>query len=473
LQFALAIAAAGGLLGVAGGVWLGQGLSALYVRFYRFPFLLYEIDPRIALWALALSLAAASAGTLHSVYRTASQPPAEAMRPEPPGLYRRTLIERLGLGARLSEPTRMIVRNISRRPVRALLTSIGVAASYSILALGLFFQDSIDYMIDVQFGLTERQSISVTFVRPTSRRALHELERLPGVFQGEPYRTVPVRFRNGWRTYRTGIQGVTPGARLNRVLDAELRAVELPEEGLILTDYLAGLLDVRPGETITAEILEGARPVREIPVAGVVSQFLGVSGYMRIEALNRLMREGGALSGVYLGVDSSFEEEIYRELENMPGVAGTQVRRKALRSLRETMGEQILLFAAIATALAAAIAFGVIYNSARIALSERGRDLASLRVLGFTRGEVTRILLGELGLLTLVGLPAGVAMARTLGEIFILTWQTDLFRVPLVISSRTYSYAALIVLLCAAVSAWIVRRRIDRLHLVEALKTRE
>jgi putative ABC transport system permease protein len=185
------------------------------------------------------------------------------------------------------------------------------------------------------------------------------------------------------------------------------------------------------------------------------------------------MREGRALSGAYLEIDPAYEAELYRELEDMPRVAGARVQRKALKSLKETMGEQILIFAAVATALAGAIAFGVIYNSARVALSERGRDLASLRVLGFTRGEAAHILLGELGLLTLAGLPLGVLMGRVLGEAFVLSWQSELFRVPLVISSRTYSYAGLIVVACAVVSAWIVRRRINRLDLVEALKTRE
>ena len=473
LEFASVIACLGVLIGFAGGIWLGQGLSAMYTRYYRFPYLLYELDPLIAFWALALSLAAAFAGTLYSVYKAASQPPAEAMRPEPPGLYRRTLFERLGLGGRIGEPTRMILRNIERRPVRALLTSVGVAASYAILVLGLIFQDSIDYMMDVQFRLTQRQDLSVVFTQPTSQRALYNLERTPGVLYGEPYRAVPVRFRNGRRLYRTLIQGVAPGGRLYRVLDADLAVVDLPAEGLVMTDYLADLLDLRIGDLVTAEILEGARPVREVPLVGVVNQFLGVSGYMRLEALNRLMREGRALSGAYLAVDRRFEQDIYRKLEDTPRVAGTTVQTRALESLKETMAEQILMFAAVATALAAAIAFGVIYNSARVALSERGRDLASLRVLGFTRGEASHILLGELALLTLIGLPLGAAMGRVLSELFIMTWQTDIFRVPLVLSSRTYSYAGLIVVACAAVSAWIVRRRINRLDLVGALKTRE
>ncbi|MEZ5392029.1 MAG: ABC transporter permease [Bryobacterales bacterium] len=473
LEFASIIACIGVALGFVGGIWLGEGLSGLYAEFYRFPFLLYELDPSIALWALALSLAAAFAGTLYSVYKAASQAPAEAMRPEPPGNFRRTFVERLGLGDRVSEATRMILRNVERRPMRALLTSVGVAASYSILVLGLIFQDSIDYMLDVQFRLTERQDMTVSFTKPTSRRSLYDLEQMPGVFYGEPYRAVPVRFRNGRRTYRTIIQGYEPGGRLYRTLDANLQVAQLPSKGLVMTDYLANLLGLEVGDVVTTEILEGERPVREVPLAGVVSQFLGVSGYMDIVALNRLMHEGRALSGVYLAVDPLYEKELYRRLENMPRVAGTQVQRKALRSLKDTMGEQILMFAAVATALAGAIAFGVIYNSARVALSERGRDLASLRVLGFTRAEASHILLGELALLTLLGLPLGVAMGRVLAGAFVQTWQSELFRVPLVISTRTYSYAGLIVLACAAVSAWIVRRRINHLDLIEALKTRE
>jgi putative ABC transport system permease protein len=471
-QLVAAIAAGGLAVGAMVGLWLGRGLSNMYVEVYRFPYLQYELDPQIFLQAVGITLGAAFTGTLYALRRAALQPPAEAMRPEPPARYRRTWLERKGFGKLLSEPGRIIWRSLRRRPGKAISTSIGIASAYAILMTGLFFQDSLDYMMDVQFHLTERDDITVSFVEPTSRRAVFDLLRIPGVQQAETFRAVPVRMRFQQRTYRTLIHGVEPDGWLYRVLDSRLRRVRMPEEGLLLTDYLAELLGARPGDEITVEILEGARPVRQIPLAGTSSQFLGVSGTMHVNALNRLMLEGNAISGAYLLIDRAQENQVYAELKEMPRVAGAEVKRKAVESLNETMGEQILIFAAIATLLAATIAFGVVYNSARIALSERARELASLRVLGYTRGEASFILLGELAVLTVAALPLGMLLGRLLCGLFILTWQTDLFRLPLVLEPRTYSYAALVVLVCSVVSGLIVRHRIDHLDLVGVLKTR-
>ena len=473
LQFVGVIAFAGVLLGIVGGVWLGQGLTDMYAGFYRFPYMLYRLQPSIVSWAALISLGASFVGTIAAVRRAALQPPAEAMRPEPPERYGKTLLERIGLGRLFTEPMRMIARNIERRPIKALMTATGIAAAYAILVMGLFFRDSIDYMIDVQFWLAQRDDIQVTFVEPTSYDAMLNLRRMPGVDYAEGFRAVPVRLRVGHRTYRTSIMGLPPNSDLHRTLNTRLEPVEPPSEGLVLTDYLAELLGAEIGDPVVVEVLEGSRPVRTAPLAGTISQFLGVSGYMSLEALNRFMREGRALSGVYLSVDRDYEERIYAKIKDMPRVAGTEIKHKAIASLQDTMAEQILIFAGITTLLAGTIAFGVVYNSARITLSERGRELASLRVLGFTRGEAAFILLGELGIITLAALPLGMLMGSVMCHYFILTWQTDLFRIPLVLEPRTYAYAALVIIVCSIFSALIVRQRVKHLDLVGVLKTRE
>lgn len=473
LQFVAVIALVGMAMGVALGVWMGQGMGKMYVEFYRFPYMLYRLQPHIVGWATLVSLGASFVGTIWAVRRAVREPPAEAMRPEPPAKYSRTLIERIGLGRLLSEPSRMIVRNLQRRPVKALLTALGISASFAILVMGLFFRDSIAYMIDVQFRLAQRDDISVTFVEPTSRRALLNLQRLPGVEYAEGFRALPVRLKVGHRSYRTSIIGLAPGGDLFRTLNAELKPVEPPPEGLVLTDYLADLLHARPGDLVTVEVLEGARPVRQTPLAAVTSQFLGVSGYMNLDALNRFMREGHALSGAYIAVDQEHEAEIYQAIKEMPRVAGTEIKDRAIASLQETMAQQILIFAFATTLLAGTITFGVVYNSARIALSERSREMASLRVLGFTRGEVSFILLGELAVLTIAALPLGMALGWVMSNGFVQTMRTDLFRIPLVLEPRTYAYAALVVLVCSLISGIVVRRRINDLDLVGVLKTRE
>ncbi len=471
LVFLIVLAGVAG--GTAGGVWLGRWMGNIYMEFYRFPFLKYELQPGVVAIATVVSMAAALLGTLDSVRRASMLPPAEAMNPEPPASYKETLIERLGIKHLLSQPSRMIIRHIGRRPVKSALTVTGIALACSIMMVGSFQGDAVDFMVDVQFGLSQREDLAVTFVEPLSSRALYELESIEGIEYGEPFRIVPVNLRFRHHSYRTAIQGLNTGGDLQRLLDADLKLVEIPPSGILLNDHLAKILGVQEGDILTVEVLEGSRPVLNIPVTALVRQYMGVSAYMDLHALNRLMREGNVISGVYLAADSAFQNDIFTKLKNMPQIAGTEIREKAITNFYDTMGETILIFTFINTILAGIIAFGVVYNSTRIALSERSRELASMRVLGFTKGEISYILLGELGMLTLVAIPFGFIIGRGLCVFIAESLETDIFRVPLILEANTYAFAAVVVFVSACVSALIVRNRLHHLDLIAVLKTKE
>lgn len=473
LRFVLVIVAAGALLGVALGIWLGHGLSTLYTDFYKFPYLHFRVGPAVLATAVLISAAAAAAGTVQAVRAAVRLPPAEAMSPEPPPVYRETVLERAGVKRWLSQPARMILRHLTRRPLKAALATLGIAMAVAVMMVGNFQGDAIDYMVNVQFGLAQRDDLTVTFNEPAARRALFELAALPGVERAEPFRGVPVRLRSGHREYRTVIQGVEPEGTIYRLLDSDLRTVALPEGGLLVTEYIARRLRLAPGDRVAYELLEGRRTSGEVPVAGVVSQFIGAAVYMRLEALNELLREGPAISGAFLAVDPPRLPRLLDRLNDSPAVAGILRRTVAIESFLETMAETILVFAFINTLLATTIAFGVVYNSARIALSERSRELASLRVLGFSRGEISYILLGELGLLTLAALPVGFLVGYGICAYIARSIESELYRVPLVLEPSTYAVAATTVMASAVVSGLIVWRRLGALDLVGVLKTRE
>ena len=459
--------------GIGAGVWLGEGLSRMYMQFYRFPFLEYKLNPAIVLEAFVISMSAATAGTVYSIWKASRIPPAEAMRPEPPAVYRETLVERLGFNRLFSAPTKMIARNIERRPLKAALSILGISLACAILLMSRLFADAVDFMMDVHFNLSQREDMMVAFTEPTSRKAMLELGSMPGIKYAEPYRLVPARFRYRHISYRTSIIGIETGSDLYRPLDENLKPVTMPPEGIVLTDHLGKILGIKIGDILTVEVLEGGRPVRHVPVAGMVSQYIGLSGYMDLSALNRLMQEGHAISGVYMAADQRFLPVIYKQLYEMPRVAGTEVRRQALKNFRETMNRQMLVFTFIVTILSATIAFGVVYNSSRISLSERSRELASLRVLGFTKAEISYILLGELGFLTMAAILPGFLIGLGLAAYLIANLQTDLFRVPLIVEPRTYAFSATVVLISALISGIIVWRRLDHLDLIAVLKTKE
>jgi putative ABC transport system permease protein len=293
------------------------------------------------------------------------------------------------------------------------------------------------------------------------------------VEHAEGFRTVAAKLQFAHRSYRTAVHGVEPEGSLMRLLDTELQPIRLPPEGVVLTDYLAEILRIQPGDMLTIEVLEGNRPMVQVPVAGTARQYLGVNGYMQREALNRLLKEGDALTGALLSVDARYQREVYAELKDMPRIAGVVEQASAIQAFYDTLAETILFFAFISTLLGATISFGVVYNSMRIALSERNRELASLRVLGFERGEVAYVLLGELGLLTLVAIPLGLLIGYGLCAYLAFQFDTDLYRIPLVLGLKVYALAALTVIVCALISGWMIWRNLAHLDMVAVLKTKE
>jgi putative ABC transport system permease protein len=459
--------------GIVTGIWFGKMLGGIYMAVYRFPSLLYTVHPGVIVAAVAISIVSALVGTVHSLWRAAKQPPAEAMRPEPPAQYRVTLLEKTGIGRLLTQPSRIIVRNIERKPIRTFLSMMGIAVACATMISSGFFKDSVDFMVNVQFVLSQKEDMTVAFTEPTSRRALYELKELPGVHHAETFRTVPVRLKYAARSHRTVINGIEPHSRLHLLLDTDLRVVSLPSSGIVLTDHLGAMLGVKAGDLVTVEVLEGSKPVRQVPVVALVKLYLGVMGYMDITALNRLLGEGDTISGAHLVTDPLVSEKLYRSFIHMPRVSGTMLRRNEIRNFHDVQAKGMLFFTFIATLMACSIAFGVVYNSARIAFSERSRELSSLRVLGYTRGEISYILLGELGIITLAAIPLGFFIGYWLCAYIAQALASDLFRVALIIKPRTFSLAAAVVLASASVSGLIVRHKLDHLDLVEVLKTRE
>lgn len=472
-KFVLGIAAVGILLGWIGGYWLGLVNTRIYAEFYRFPFLVFDPGPRPFLVAALISVGAAMLGTLGAVRRIASMPPADAMRPPAPPMFRRTRLARVPLLRALDQPTRIVLRQIGRWPLRAMTTSLGIGMAVAVLVTSFQWLDAIDHLVDVYFLQAQNQDVTVGFSTPRSGVIERDVARLPGVLTTEPMRVVPAKLRHGPREERESLQGVPPVQALHQVWDASGRALTLPPEGLVISTMLAELLDVRPGDHITVEVLEGRRPVFELPVAATFETYIGSPAYIDIHALNRLMLEQDAVSAVHLRIDSSRLGDFFRRLKEIPRVSSMTLKSAAVTTFHETLAETLLIFISFFVVFSCTLAFGVTYNAARIALSERGRELATLRVLGFTRAEISYILLGEVALLTCIALPAGCAMGYGLSALMLGAFKTELYRIPLALEVDTFGWSVLIGGTATIVSAFIVRRRLDRLDLIAVLKTRE
>ncbi len=473
IKWALLVGLLGGVLGVIAGAWMGAGMTEMYTQFFHFPILVFDLDPRLIVMGLAVSLIAAVLGATLAVRSAVQLPPAEAMRPAAPTRFGKSLLERLGLGRWLSQPARMIARNMQRQPTRTLVSIMGISSGAALMVAGNFSFDGVERLMDLQFNRQQRFDIQVSFVEPMSRDALFELQGFEGVLHAEPFRSTPIRLKNQNHSRYGAIIGVEPSSELFQLVDPSGEATRLPPQGLILSSKLAEILQVEVDDNVRIEVLEGARPVWQLPVASVVEEYMGTNAYLDAASLHRLLREGESLSGAYLRIDPNESDQLFAKLKSTPGIAGVYLKSAALNSFDETMSAMIGKIRFVNVLFAALITLGVVYNTAPVSLSERSRELASLRVVGFRRAEISYVLLGELAIVTLIAVPVGLFLGYQLSALTVHAYDTEVYRLPLVISSRTYAYAAITVLVSAALSGLIVRRKLDRLDLIGVLKSRE
>lgn len=463
----------GTALGTGLGAWAADGLANLYMEYFRFPEMSFRLQPRVVVLGIALAGAAAALGTWRAVRDAVSLPPAAAMRPPAPERFHQGWLERSRLGRRLGQPSRIILRNLARHPLKAGLSVLGIALSVALLLVGSYQFSAVDHLIDIQYRLVQKADIQLVFTEPTPERSLAELRHQPGVHFAEGYRSVPVRLINGRADYRTAILGTDAEPRLRHLIDDRLQTIRLPPEGLVMTDFLARRLDLRPGDRLQVEVLEGERRTVSTQLDRVVAEPVGVSAYMERRALNRLMGEGPAISGAWLLTDRSLQTELFERLWEIPRIAGIGLLDRSETAIRDYIEDTMLVMMGILLLLAGCIAFAVVYNNARIAFAERARELATLRVLGFRRSEVAWILIGEIGLLTLVAIPVGWLIGTGLAWLLNQSISMDLMRLPFIMTPGTYALAALGVLLASALSMLSIARRLHRLDMVSALKTVE
>lgn len=473
LTLVLLIVALGVVIGMALGAWLGHGFMGLYAEAFRFPTLAYRLRPVLLLAAVGVAGLAAVLATLYAIRDTVRLAPAEAMRPPSPGDYKPIFLERWGLQQWLSPAARMVVRTMERRPLRTGLTIFGIAAAMAIVITGAFWRDAIAELFNSQFQQVWRGDVSLSLIEVSPARVLYDLARLPHVTAVEGTRSVAVKLLNANHQWRGAIQGKPAQPELLRVIGRGFKVLKPPTSGLLITDRLANRLQVAPGDWVRVELMEGRREVLSLQVSGVLTEIMGMNAYIERHTLNRLLREGDVVNQATLAVERGHEVELLNTLKNLPRVVGAVSKSVMRQNIEDVTARNILVFSLVLTSFATVIAIGVVYNSARIALAERAWELASLRVLGFTRAEVSTFLLGELAIEIVLATPLGMVLGYLLASGIVQLIKNEEFDFPMVISPATYAYAVIAVVVAGIVSALIVRRKIDTLDLVAVLKTRE
>jgi putative ABC transport system permease protein len=473
LKFAAVMVVTGTGAGATGGILLGLKLVRMYDLFFRFPDLQFHLDRSAVAIALGVGLAAILTGVLGAVRKAARLPPAEAMRPEPPAHYRPSLLERSGVGRHFSHSFRIALRNVERRPVQAGFTIAGLALGTALLILPNTFKAGIAEVLDFQWDVVQRQDLNLGLVEPSSIRILHELERLPGVVHVEPVRLAAVRIGFHGASRQIGLRSLDPGSMHGRAVDHQGREILPPPDGLVVSAKLAQVLGASVGDMLEVEALEGRRPLRSIRLAGLAEDFTGIAAYMDRAAINHFLGEGDIITGASLTLDTAHRAEFLHALKSIPRVSTVAIKETMRKAFRDTTAQSMGLIQTIYLTFAVIVAFGVIYNNARISLAERSRELATLRVVGMTQREVCWVIVLELLFLAIVALPLGLLLGTGFATVIVHSINTETVRLPLVFTSYTYSFAILIVSLASFLSALVVLSKLKHLDLIGALKAPE
>jgi putative ABC transport system permease protein len=473
IQLALVIAGLGVFAGLGMSELIGRGMLGLYDEVFRFNGLAYATSPWLVLASTCIAAAAAAAGTWTAIHAVVRLRPAQAMQPPTPPAYSKTLVERLGLSRFLSTGARMVVRQVERRPLRAVFTITGIALAVALQISGAFWLDAIAHIVDVQFRQVQQGDVLVNFRRPVPPTVVQDLQRLPGVIDAEPYRTEPVKVSLRGRSEDTALSGYRGNARLLRLVDEQRGAVAMPPHGVVLSGLLARELGARVGDRVRIEFRLWNRRQVDVEVVDTVQSMFGKLLYMDLDAMNRLAGDGDGVADAALQVDPAAMTAFWGAVKTAPTIASVFDKAGSLEAFSERTSKNMGVFSSILTLFAVAMAVGIIYNAARISLSERAWELASLRVLGMTRAEVSVLLLAELGAELLIALPLGALLGWGLASAMMALMASDAIDFPVVIEPSTYASAALIVLAAGVASALLVRRQIDRLDLVSVLKVRE
>lgn len=473
IEFVLVIAVFGIAIGITLGIWAGSALTELYARFYSFPLLVFSRDPNLYLVAGGTTLAAAVLGAVRAVRAAVRLAPAVAMSPPTPPAYRSLLPGRLSMTVELRKTWIIVSRHLLHWPWRTAGGVLGLALSVAVLVGSLWSVGGVDFMIDYTFNRTERQDATINFSGTKPASAAQAVERLPGVLAVEPFRALGVEIGSGHVTRRLAIIGRPVTGTLTRLLDTNLTSVSIPDAGLVLTRSLADILRVGPGDIVNVQPLEGERRSRPVYVSALVEGYLGLGAYMELGALQDMASEGNRISGVNITVDSLLQHELFAWLKQTPSLGHISMQTVALKQFRATMAQNLYVMIGVLVGLAGVIAFGVVYNFSRISLSEQGREMASLRVLGFTRAEVSTLLLAEIAVLTLLAQPLGWALGLLVAFGMVEGFSSEIFSMPFVIGPDVFAYSSLVVVTAALASGLIVRRRVDRLDMIAVLKTRE
>lgn len=473
--YSMMITVIGAILGVILGIMLSSVFSKTYAMFFNLPQEIGGYNINVIVSGLVFSLVAGAAAGLGASRGILSLNPAQSMRSEPPRVSGRIWLERwTWLWRKLDNYWRMSVRTVWRNGWRSFFTMVGVMFAAGMLIIAFFADDSMDYMLTQHFAFEKSYDYMIRFTEPIKDYEILSVSRLDGVLKAEPLLEVPVRVSFAGREEDDLLLGMRPDATLKTVFNEDGHRLVIPQDGVVMNDITAKKLGVTVGDRVMIEtrMRSGASREASLKVLGINHQMIGAGSYVSLNQANQVLGENRVVTAVMLKVDPGKAASIEKELNRMTGVSSFQSRQRELAGFEKQMGYMIY-FVVIMVSFAAILGFAIVYNSSVIGFSERQRELALLKVMGFSDREVGGLLLRETLLQSIPGVLLGLPLGRMMSQWYVAAISTDTFSFPVVVYPRTYIISGIIGVLFVLVAHWFASRGIKHIEPTELLKNND
>ncbi|MDQ2086240.1 FtsX-like permease family protein [Herbivorax sp. ANBcel31] len=474
VSYSVVIGIIGGIVGGVFGFIISDVMIMMYQDIYSLPNLESEISVVYFLMGIIISVIFSSIAGVLGARGVLKLEPAESMCPPAPVSGKKILLENVNIfWEALTVQGKMAVRNIFRSKGRSLFTCMGIAFAFSLMAALFSFVNMFDVIIMDTFEYVQKYDMKVTFyplqnVTPIIR----ELEAISDVDLAEPMWEVPVTLTNEHRKNDTIILGLKSNSELYHVVDEKKHRVTILEGGIMLAEPLAKKLDAKIGDILDVETPFTQKENLQIGVANIVPQYIGTNGFMILEDLNALLGHRDAGNSVLLRLPQESTGEIKNRLNESKIVTSIEEIDQTREKYAELM-EQAFIMLYVMALMAILTGFAIIYNSGLISFSERERELASLRVMGMSNGEVMEVLSFEQIFLGIVGIVVGIPLTYFYNYLLVESFETDFYNFPMVVKPEVFLYALLGTVLATFFAYLSIRKRVKNLSMVEVLKERE
>jgi len=467
-KFSLAIGLVGSLIGIGLSIPISMSFTSLYIMFMNIPLFQMRVYYVYFIYGVLLTSVFCVVSGVIGARSVTKILPADSMKPEAPKSGGRIFLERFkNIWSRISFSWKMVIRNILRNKRRAAFLVVGIALTYGITMVPVFMSSVWTNIFTVHYGEFQRMNYNIDFTSPMSNNAMRELSKIIEVDDIEPKSEIPFEFRNGWRKKSVMTIGLLSETEFYNFKSPSGQRLGLPREGMLLSERLAESLHVSVGDEVLVKNFMPGKEDAYIEVKGIIEQHLGTNAYMDIDALNELLGEKGMITGVLM----NSRDDVVNNLRDVKNIRQIQSVEDMKNSFIEFM-DMIIYSVGVMMLFGGVLGFAIVYNITIISISERLMEFSSLRVMGFEKKEIYKMVSRENGLLSVLGILFGVPLGYGMCAGIISAISMDMVGIPLIINTSTYFTTAFATIVFIGIAQLATVRKIYKIDFLEALKNR-